>query len=91
MSGVHSFPVFFFLGCFSLQTTLWAPEGPLGSLVAQLFFQLFDAALEGDDPRVWKKLEVIWTYRYQNDLDLIWLVVSTPLNNMKINWDDDIP
>jgi hypothetical protein len=23
--------------------------------------------------------------------DLIWLVVSTPLKNIKVSWDDDIP
>ena len=27
----------------------------------------------------------------ENSANLYWLVVSTPLKNMKVGWDDDIP
>ena len=39
-----------------------------------------DAFAAFADPQFW-----------EHGYDINWLVVSPPLNNMKVNWDDDIP
>jgi hypothetical protein len=37
------------------------------------------------------QLRGTWQKDGELTIDYIWLVVSTPLKNMKVSWDDDIP
>ena len=50
-----------------------------------------DTHRHADLCRAWTKLTVTWRFRNMEVPQIIWLLVSTPLKNMKVNWDNEIP